>query len=59
MFEQMKATIISYASMTFMMILYAFLFISNMCSVAGDEWFRLWKKVSESNEEGDDHHRTI
>jgi len=41
------------------MILCAFLFISYMCSVAGDEWFRLWKKVSESNEEGDDLHQTL
>lgn len=59
MYERMRATIISFASMIFVMILCAFLFISYMCSVAGDEWFRLWKKVSESNEEGDDLHQTL
>ena len=54
MFEKVQITIIIFTSTIFVMILLA---VAYVCSVVGDERFRLWKKVSESKEEGDDLHR--
>ena len=54
MFEKVKITIIIFVSKIFVMILFV---VAYVCSIVGDERFRLWKKVSESKEEGDDLHR--